>query len=181
MVKKITPKLMRTTISLFLLAVLAAAGTGCTTVRHRLILNDDYQPTPGAQFAVGPVTNGCGKVFGVDVEQRFAAALTKELRKSDLLWDPAHSAAPRIDVATEIVYYEKGNAFQRWLAPGNGSTFLIVRCDFQENGKTIATEDAKKVVFAGGGYTIGAWRYVISDVADDVVDDIEKRFRKNKR
>ena len=163
----------KNTATCVLLLGLFIIGTGCTTVQHRLEISDDYQPKPNIRFEVGAVTNTSGKRFDIDVEKRFAEALTKKLRKADLAW--SGSGTPRIEVTTEIVYYEKGNAFTRWLAPGQGTTWLIVHCQLLENNKVIGTADAKRAIYAGGGYTIGAWSYVFPDVAADIVADLKRR------
>ncbi len=62
--------------------------------------------------------------------------------------------------------------------PGVGSTVLEIHCDMKERGEVIGVADARRTVEAGDGYTIGAWRTVFSDVANDVVADVAGQLGK---
>jgi len=71
-----------------------------------------------------------------------------------------------------------GNAFKRWLLPGYGSTILEVDCELKApDGTTAATIHHQRSVFAGGVFTIGAWKTIFGSVASDIADELEARLK----
>ena len=62
--------------------------------------------------------------------------------------------------------------------PGYGSTVLTVECALHDGAKKVATVNARRTVDAGGGYTVGAWKTIFGSVAEDIVADLKKKFRK---
>ena len=65
---------------------------------------------------------------------------------------------------TAILKYEPGSAFKRWLVPGWGATKLQTKSTLvhADNGKTVAEVNFDGNVTAGGGYTMGAYKYIAS-------------------
>jgi len=152
-------------------------AAGCGTVEHRVALDQGYRVEPGTKVAVGPVTNKTGQTFDIDVEKMLADALAQTLQERNLAWTKA--PAPKLTLATDIVEYSKGDAFKRWLLPGWGSTVLVVRATLtDDNDRKVGTVEAKRTVDAGGGYTIGAWKTVFNDLAQDVVTDLAEQTKR---
>ena len=158
----------------FLLAgVLVVAATGCGTVQHNLMLQNDYVPKAGSKIEVGLVSNETGTIFDIPIETMFKDALVSALQEQGM----SGPGAP-LDLVTNcrIVSYQKGDAFKRWLMPGVGSTELDVRCVLLDSGKSVGDIAAKRTVDGGGAYTIGAWEKIFAHVASDVAEDIREKF-----
>lgn len=149
---------------------------GCGTVQHSLTLTPGYQLKSGTRVDVAEVLNETGENFNVDIQKLLADALTEELRRRSLLW--GGEASPHIKVTSKIVDYKPGNAFQRWLLPGWGSTVLTVHGELWEGGNVIGSAEARRTVSIGGGYTIGAWRTIFTSLAKDIVGDLRKKMLK---
>ena len=87
-------------------------------------------------------------------------------------------AAPKLVLAADIVEYEPGDAFKRWLLPGWGATVLVVRGTLVDAEKrAVGSVEAKRTVEAGGGYTIGAWETVFRDIANDIVTKLREQLK----
>ena len=57
--------------------------------------------------------------------------------------------------------------------PGLGKTILSVEGSVKDStGNVIASTRATESIGAGGGYTIGAWKYIFENVAEKLVDDL---------
>ena len=161
-------------LAAILLALLLVAG--CGTVEHRVALEQQYVVQPGTKVEVGAVKNQTGKTFEIDVQKMLADALGNALKERDLLWKA--DAAPKLVLAADIVEYEPGDAFKRWLLPGWGATVLVVRGTLVDAEKrAVGSVEAKRTVEAGGGYTIGAWETVFRDIANDIVTRLREKLK----
>lgn len=149
---------------------------GCGTVQHKVVLDESFIAKAGTKFEVQTVSNRTGQSFDVDVEKMLRDALDVALKDKQLAWVSGGGAKLSIDA--DIVQYEKGDAFKRWLLPGWGSTVLIVKATLVDGErKSVGVVDAKRTVDAGGGYTIGAWEYVFQHIATDIVADLQERVK----
>lgn len=157
-------------------AYITVAAYGCGSVDHKLILKDTYAPRAETLFEVGEVTNATGQTYKVGIEHLLTEALSNKLRDEALLTttDSAH----KIIISSNIVEYEEGDAFKRWLLPGWGATVLSVHCELKEGTQLVGSVEARRTVSAGGGYTIGAWRTIFDSLAADVVEDLKGKFSK---
>lgn len=152
-------------------------ATGCGTVQHKVDFKDKYTPPPNTKIELGRVMNKTGDEFDIDIKKMLSDSLEKTLKEKELLWASANE--PRLLLESNIIEYKKGDAFKRWLLPGWGATILIVRCDLvDEDNKIVGSVEAKRTVDAGGAYTIGAWKTVFDNLANDVVEDLSKECRK---
>ena len=163
-------KLTQPISSLILLVVLS----GCGAVAHKINLLPDYSPVSGTTFEVGKVTNDTGQAFEVNIEQLLTDALTNKLRSNNMLWTDGQPH--KVVLACKIVEYDEGNAFKRWLLPGWGATVLSIQCDMKKGEQLVGSNDARRTVSAGGGYTIGAWRTIFENLAEDVVEDLRSKL-----
>jgi len=163
---------MRTLLIFITVTFLAACGT----TQHSIILEDQYVPHGDCKVAVGNVSNETGQTFDVDIETMLRDALAEKLKAHKIYCEQAQEHD--LTLNANVTEYSKGDAFKRWLMPGYGSTSLTVEGELIDPaGKVIGTAEAKRTVDAGGAYTIGAWKSVFSNVAHDVVDDLEKQVR----
>lgn len=157
-------------------AVLVLLLYGCGTVAHNINLQPNYAPTSGTTLEVGKVSNETGQSFEVNVEQLLTNALYNKLLSNELLWTDGQTH--KLMLSCKIVEYEEGNAFKRGLLPGWGATVLAIQCDLKEGGRLVGSEDARRTVSAGGGFTIGAWRTIFNNLAEDVVKDLRTKIPK---
>jgi hypothetical protein len=164
-----------------LLHILAGIGFiftlyGCGAVAHKVTLQNNYTPQTGTRIEVGTVTNETGQTFEVNLEQLLTEALTEKLKTEGMLW--AGGDGNKIVIISKILEYDEGNAFKRWLLPGWGATVLSVQCDLTEANRLVGSVDARRTVSAGGGYTIGAWRTIFANLAEDIVEDLRSHIPK---
>jgi Domain of unknown function (DUF4410) len=157
---------------------LALTFTACGAVRHRVDLEPGLSLGERQRIEVADVTNESGKLFNVPVEQMLRDALSEQLAHADLLWnDP--NATSHLTLRAQILDYERGNAFKRWLLPGYGTTVLSVRGELTDatNGSLVASFQARRTVSIGGGYSIGAWHTIFKSVAKDIARDLKKSLQ----
>jgi len=165
----------RILMAALLIGLLALIFVGCANVQHQARLNKDYIPKDNVSIKVAKVVNDTGFDFDIDIEEMLADALEDQLLEEDLLW--LGGAEPFLLMESRIIGYKKGSAFKRWMMPGWGATELSIRCELKDDknnmvGKAAATRE----VFAGGGYTVGAWKTVFKDVANDVAEDLRAQI-----
>lgn len=150
--------------------------TACGTVEHKIELDQQYSVKPGTKVELGAVKNQTGQSFDIDVEKMLADAFSQALKEKNLEWTGGD--VPKLVLTAEIVQYDKGDAFKRWLMPGYGSTVLVVRgAIYESDNRKVGSVDAKRTVDAGGAYTIGAWETIFKNVADDVIVKLGEQVR----
>jgi len=138
----------------------------------------DLSPTlvklAAERYAQLPQT-GAGRVQFLSGDM-LADALGNALRERNLQWKG--EATPKLVLAADIVEYEAGDAFKRWLLPGWGATVLVVRGTLVDaESRKVGSVEAKRTVEAGGGYTIGAWETIFRDVANDIVTRLGEQLK----
>ena len=80
-------------------------------------------------------------------------------------------------IETKIINYEPGNAFTRWLLPCAGATKLAtISSVLDKEGTVVATVPVERSIGFGGAFTIGAWKRVLTEVADEIVSVIKKHM-----
>ena len=176
MIRENKKALIQKFLPVFLGVLLLAIVTGCGTVQHKVDFKNNYTPQATSMIEVGSVTNETGKTFDIDIEKMLSDALAKKLESEKLLWTGNES--PKLLLESKIIEYKKGDAFKRWLLPGWGSTVLIIQADLRKNGQIVGSVKAKRTVSFGGLYTVGAWKTVFENLANDVVKDLQKHIEK---
>jgi hypothetical protein len=178
-----------------LAALSAGLLIGCGTIHHTARFDPEFDPEPGTKVEVGEVSNETGETYDIDVAQMFRDALLGALEDEDLL---ATRPGEHLIVNARIVEYDRGNAFKRWLLPGWGTTVLAVEAEVEtvsndvgglpqvaaaavaasppSEAESVGHVDARRTVAMGGAYTIGAWKSIMGDVAEDVVDELEEEL-----
>ncbi|MDY3204024.1 MAG: DUF4410 domain-containing protein [Arcobacter sp.] len=148
--------------------------TGCST-KGSLVLKEGYKFENNPKINVDKITNDTSKVYEHNIEEFMKEALFEELKNNELL---VSGNEAKIDLQVSILDYQEGNAFKRWLLPGWGATVLKVEATLKENNDVIATSKIDSNIAAGGGYTIGAWKYVYTGVAKKLISDIKEEYAK---
>ncbi|MBR5050115.1 MAG: DUF4410 domain-containing protein [Desulfovibrio sp.] len=153
--------------------MLSLALAGCAT-HGTMQLSDEARPLAAdATFQNEEVKDASGFDWGtekdrVDIVASLKAAIDWELAQANL-------AGTGYVLRTDIVRYEPGNAFKRWLMPGFGATRLnVVGKVFTREGALVATVPVERYIGFGGGFTIGAWKDVFQDVAKEIVRVLKK-------
>ena len=163
---------MSTKILIVSLAFLLSA---CGAVQHNLKLNEGYQPPADFKVAVGEVSYS-GQYADLEPQRRLRDALAEAFRKKDLLAQGNSDKYLVLD--SQILEYEPGNAFKRWMLPGWGATILSVRAVLRDGEKIAGTAEARRTISIGGGYSIGAWKTIFPDVAEDVAEEIATKLKR---
>lgn len=155
--------------------------SGCGTVERKVTFEDGYSKSAGTKIELGAVKNKTGIEFDVDVEKMLYEALTVSLKAKNIHW--AGDVGPKLVLATNIVGYAKGNAFERWASPfglssvGRGSTALEIEVAlYDAQNRQVGTATARRTVDFGGGFTIGAWKRIFTNVSDDVVEKLAEKL-----
>ena len=153
---------------------------GCGTTNRNVIFHEGYQPPVGTKIEVPSAANATGKTFEeIDIGKTLSEELVAALAKEGINADRAVQGS-RLSLPCRITEYEPGDAFKRWLWPTYGSTVLNVTCEIREieSGKMVGTAEAKHTVDAGGAYTIGAWKYIFTNVAQDIAKELKGKLPK---
>jgi hypothetical protein len=143
-------------------------------VAHNITLGPQLASLPKGPFELGKVTNATGQTYDVNVESLLTDALTIKLSNQGLLW--TEGPDPKVLLSCQVVEYDEGSAFKRWLLPGWGATVLAIQCDMKDKERQIGSLDARRTVSAGGAYTTGANLYIFQQVAEDVVQDLRSKM-----
>ncbi len=165
-------------LTTILFIVIFAGIAGCSTHGTIRMENKEITITQNATFQNVSVTDESGYIWGddeekIDLAQTMKTALDKELEKEKM-------AGSDFLIKTSITHYEPGNAFKRWLLPGDyGATKLTTNTEIYKDDILIATIPVERYVGFGGGFTVGAWKKVFNDVAKEIVK-ILKEARKKK-
>jgi hypothetical protein len=153
-----------------ILAALSLAF-GCSTKGEYVAVEGAPVIEAGALFSPGEITDSTGFKFPegetdtVELGVAMREALEKALREKG-----AYGGGAPWTVNVDLVDYAPGNAFARWLLPGAGATRLkAVATVVDSEGARVATVPVERSIGFGGAYTIGAWRYVFDEVAQQIV------------
>lgn len=163
---------------IFLLSLMVFVLSACGTRRHNMEFASTEKTIPAtAKYCVKPAEDNSGFVFGkddeaVDIEVVMENALVAELKEEGLYTSDPQNA---FVVKSTVKKYDPGNAFGRWLMPGVGSTVIEVSSDVSNpDGNTVGTIQTKNSVVAGGGFTIGAWKYIFEHAASEIVTELKE-------
>lgn len=131
---------------------------------------------PGTKIEVGKVVTPPRESSEVDVAALMRKSLDRALAEEGLAWSGDHGDK-RVRLDLEVLDYDPGNAFKRWLLPGFGSTVLQVsgRLTDVRTGSSVGNFHHKLRVAFGGAYTIGAWRTIFDNVSTDVARSLANR------
>ena len=159
-----------------LIVVMSAFIVGCATPGGEgpgksLSLNPDYK------YKVKQITVSEAEKFEIDPAELLQTTLEKSLKERGLLLKD-DSVERFYFISAQILDYEMGNAFKRWLMPGYGSTVLGVHTDIidSESGETITFMEHRQTTAAGGLYSVGAWENIFTSVANDITTDLERKY-----
>jgi len=163
-------------------AVVGLVLSGCGTVSHDISFVPGYAPPSKSSVVVGDITDAAPKAKrdnefkDFDIAKEMREQLEARLRESGLTAAP-QAGQRSLVLLGNIVDYDPGDAFKRWLMPGYGSTVLAVEFTLRDGDKKVATVNARRTLDAGGGYTVGAWKTIFGNVAEDIVSNLRQKLR----
>ena len=164
---------MKKILLMFSLLLLVSFSSACSKSASFDLKDPNAVIAPNSDFMVGEVVDKSGYVPKeddpqVDLVNSLKNALEKTVESQGIEGDDYR-------IETEILVYEPGNAFKRWLMPGWGSTkFVTKSLIYDKNNTLIATVPVERSIGFGGAFTIGAWKDVIDEVAKEIIFAIKK-------
>ena len=156
-------------------AVLALGVVGCSPNKSKYLASAQILQ-PGLRVEVSETTNATGQSFDIDIEKMLTSALTEAIRDKNLL--QVGAAGDRLMLDCRITEYNKGNALKRGLLLGWGATTLSIECNLREGSLVVGTVHVTRSAEAGGVLTVGAWKKVFKNVAEDVAKELEANLPK---
>ena len=154
-------------------------AAGCTTTSS-YTHNQGLPPLgPSDKFAIGTVEDKAtyqfeeeGDVF--NLSDKLHHVLGEELAKAGLFASDGNYV-----INSVILEYAPGNAWMRGMLLSQGATRLKVACQIVDNaGNSISSLLVERSITVGGGFTIGAFRYVFQEVGEEVVRLIKLEIAK---
>lgn len=164
-------------VKILFLSFALLIGTACTKTSSFELKNPDVMLAPNSGFMISEVKDRSGYQPNedepeIDLEKSLKEALQEAVAKQGLEGND-------YSIVTQIINYKPGNAFARWLMPGMGATELeTVSQIVDKNGNVIANVPVQRTISMGGGFTVGAWKSVISEVAEEIILEIKRAIYK---
>jgi hypothetical protein len=132
------------------------------------------------QLGVAPASNDTGQTYELDIGGVFTNDLVSALRsKGYTVTDPNTAPADTVIVQCSFITYAPGNAAQRWLLPGLGPTEATVKTSLidKSTGSVLGVMLTMKRETGGGLLSVGAYKYILQRVADDVAEVIDRKIK----
>ena len=154
---------------------------GCGPASQLATYQPQFAPSATARVGVGTVTDSADRAKRSDIPADFVPSaelksqLEQKLADHQLAGDA--NAPGAIVLIPTITDYDPGNAAVRWIAPGAGGTVLNVTCVVQQGGVAMGPINIQRAINFGGLYTIGDWKSIFGAVADDIVDQLQKKMQ----
>jgi Domain of unknown function (DUF4410) len=164
-------------------AILIAAlflVVSCTAPTPELEMQPGASLLGRTTLVVAPASNDTGQTYELDIAAVFTLDLTSALRsKGYTVVEVTTASADAVIVQSSFVSYAPGSAFQRWLMPGLGPTEATVKTVLTEKstGSVLGGMLTRQEVTHGGLYSIGAYKYILQDVAGAVAAAIDKKIK----
>lgn len=137
-------------------------------------ISNKYSAKDKTGIVVGKIESLTLPTKDVNSQELMKNSLVKLLDDNDLLWkDDSYS---KLVMNVKILDYDEGNAFKRWMMPGWGATKLSITAEILENDNVIADSNATYKIYAGGVYSIGAWKKVFDNIAEVIVEDFKDSY-----
>lgn len=155
------------------LLCLAACSTGMPIVW----IERDVSLAGWRTVQILPIVDESGKKRDFDVAATIRQEVISNLKNRGLAVVDDSRMRPNVIVAAcKLISYETGSALARWAAPGSGKTECFVKCALtdKESGKPLGEITANRMVAAGGLYTVGYERRILSEVSEDIASELDK-------
>ncbi len=156
--------------------------TGCATEQPQLVTEPGVSLAGYKTLAVAPASkdNDTGQSADFDFAKLFTEDLKSELQSKGYDVSDANAApASALIVQCSFVNYAPGNAFQRWLLPGWGTTQTTVKTTLvdKKTGKALGDMVTIKAITGGFFGGVGGDRSILESVASDVSTAIDNKIK----
>ena len=131
-------------------------------------------------FEVIPVLNETGKTFEFDITDTLTQNLKARLRdKGYIVTEENVETENVLILKSNLIGYELGSAFQRWVLPGAGTTQSTVKSSLidRKTGKILGEIVTAKAISEGGLFSIGADQRILEIVTIDIINEIDKKVK----
>jgi hypothetical protein len=156
------------------LALLLALSAGCGLVRTSATLNGNAHVQPN-RIGIAKITDTTtGVPNDINPSGLLREALEKRLDEEKRLIPTTEGN--KLVLEATISDYKAGNAAKRLFLPW-GTTELEVKGSLKDmDGNIVGSVDAYRTVSIGGVFSVGAWKTIFADVADDIVEEIKREY-----
>jgi Domain of unknown function (DUF4410) len=131
------------------------------------------------QVEVTPAANETGSSDNDQAAQTFGDDLRSALQSEGVAVSESGPPASTLVVKPALAHYEAGSAIARWILPGAGRTQASVSASLVDKatGESLGDLAASDQIAAGGLYTIGQDRLILSRLANGFAKEIAQRIR----
>jgi Domain of unknown function (DUF4410) len=156
-------------------------SAGCTAPSPpELTMQPGASLSASTLLAVAPASNDTGQTYELDITGVFTDDLRSALRSKGYTVADSNTAPPNaVIVQCSFISYAPGNAAQRWIFPGLGPTEATVKTSLidENTGNVLGGMLTRKEVTGGGLLSVGAYKFILQHVANDVADAIDKKIK----
>ncbi len=159
------------------LTVLVIAS-GCAT-KPDISIEAGSSLTKFTQVEIAQAVNETGNSANDSVALTFGSDLREAFRSEGVTVTDSSQPEGTLLVKPSLIHYEAGSAIARWILPGMGRTQASVSALLLDKatGKSLGDVAASDQVAAGGLYTIGQDRLILSRLANGFAKDIAARMQ----
>jgi hypothetical protein len=155
---------------------MAAAFLGCSKTGPQWPPAPETLPVSSIKIRVVDVSNDTRELYEIDVIGMMWTALDDSLKKRGMLWTPDSPGLPLM-LEARVLKYQEGSAWLRPILPMWGKTVLTLKGEVREGGQVVASAETNQAMtFGHGTFTIGAWRKVFAQAAEDLVSQLVRGF-----
>jgi hypothetical protein len=163
---------MKRMICLVACFAIFSALSGCASKHEEIKPVPNYGYVSNVKIKVADVSNNTTELFDVDVIGMLWNSLEDSLKKRGMLWKGDLQEKPLI-LEAHVTKYQKGSVWLRPCLPLWGRTILEVKAELKEEGRVIATAEAKqKITLGSGTFTRDAYKKVFGTVSEDIINQV---------
>ena len=152
---------------------------GCATGKPVVWTEEGVSLSSYRTVRVGEVANATGQASADPVAQALTRGIRDRLREQGIhLSDDANGGDATLVFESRLDLYAPGNAFSRWVTPGEGTTQCRVVGDLLD-GRThdqLGVVLSDRAVSGGGLLSAGADSRIVEVVASDIADGIAREL-----
>lgn len=161
------------------LAAVVTLAAGCST-QPDIAVEQGVSLTKYTRVEVAPGANETNDASNDQASRNFRDDLAAALQSQGVPLADSGAPGGTLMVKPALVHYEPGSAVVRWILPGAGRTQASVSASLEDkaSGESVGDLAASDQVAAGGLYTIGQDRMILSRLASGFAKEIAARIGK---
>jgi Domain of unknown function (DUF4410) len=160
-------------LALAALVVLAACAT-----KPDMKVEQGVSLSRFTQVEVASAQNETGIAENDRAANNFEQDLTSALRSQGISVTASGPPGATLIVKPALVHYEAGSAVSRWILPGSGRTQATVSAALidKATGQSVGDVASTQQVAAGGLFSVGADRWILTQLANGMANEIGARL-----